>query len=126
MLKNFTNINKINNHLSPWLTEHKKRHIDMMLEIQVLVWLWDMQKIVTYSVTCLNRHAKVTGKCVRLYKFYFSYQKYFGTIKFCRMSQDVGKLRCQIAQVPLYIYLHVLICYCVFILYFIFKIITCK
>ena len=28
--------------------------------------------------------------------------KYFGTINFCGMSQEVGKLRCQIAQVPLY------------------------
>ena len=28
---------------------------------------------------------------------------YFRTINFCQMSQDVGKLRCQIAQVALYI-----------------------
>ena len=35
-------------------------------------------------------------------RFYFSQQKYFGTIHFCRMSQDVGKLRCRNAQVPLY------------------------
>jgi len=27
---------------------------------------------------------------------------YFGTIHFCRMSQDVGKRRCRIAQVSLY------------------------
>jgi hypothetical protein len=31
-------------------------------------------------------------------------QKCFGTINFCRMSQDVGKLRCRIAQVPLYMF----------------------
>jgi hypothetical protein len=31
-------------------------------------------------------------------------QKYFRTIKIFRMSQDVGKLRCQIAKVPLYMY----------------------
>jgi len=34
-------------------------------------------------------------------RFYLSEQKYFGTIIFCRMTQDVGKLRCRIAQVPL-------------------------
>ena len=27
-----------------------------------------------------------------------------GTIDLCRLSQDVGKLRCRIAQVPLYIF----------------------
>jgi hypothetical protein len=32
----------------------------------------------------------------------FQLTKYFGTINFCQMSQDVGKLRCRIAQVPLY------------------------
>ena len=35
--------------------------------------------------------------------FYFRYQKYFGTIPFCRMSEHVRKLRWRIAQVPLYI-----------------------
>jgi len=30
-------------------------------------------------------------------------KKYFGTIIFCRMSQDVVILRCWIAQVPQYI-----------------------
>jgi hypothetical protein len=39
---------------------------------------------------------------IRILKFYLSWQKYFGTIIFCRMSQDVGKFRCRIAQVPLY------------------------
>ena len=39
---------------------------------------------------------------VGLLRFLFSKQKYFGTINFCWMSQDVGKLRCRIAQVPLY------------------------
>ena len=41
---------------------------------------------------------------VDILRFYFSKQKYFGTINFCRMSQDIGKLRCRSAQVPLYIY----------------------
>ena len=31
---------------------------------------------------------------VGILRFYFSKQKYFGTINFCQMSQDVGKLRC--------------------------------
>jgi hypothetical protein len=30
-------------------------------------------------------------------------ERYFGTIIFCQMSQDVGKLRCLIAEVPLYL-----------------------
>jgi uncharacterized protein YpmS len=37
MVFNSTNINKINNHLSTELTEHKKDH-DMTLKIQVLAW----------------------------------------------------------------------------------------
>ena len=41
---------------------------------------------------------------VVILRFYFCYQKYYGTINFCRMSQDVGKLRCRIAQVPLYLH----------------------
>ena len=39
---------------------------------------------------------------VRILRFYFNLQKYFGTINFRRMSQDIGKLRGRIAQVPLY------------------------
>jgi len=39
---------------------------------------------------------------VRILKIVFNLQKYFGTTHFCRMSQDVGKLECRIAQVPLY------------------------
>jgi len=38
MVSNFTNINKTSNHLSPSLTEHKKRPWHMTLEIHVLVW----------------------------------------------------------------------------------------
>jgi hypothetical protein len=34
----------------------------------------------------------------------YKIELYFGTIIFFRMSQDVGKLRCQIAQIPLYVY----------------------
>jgi len=34
MFNNSTNINKTNNHLSPEITEHKKRPQHMMLEIQ--------------------------------------------------------------------------------------------
>ena len=61
-----------------------------------------------YSVTCLIRHTKeIREMCrieqdVRILRFYFNLQKYFGTINFRRMSQDVGKLRGRIAQVPLY------------------------
>ena len=33
------------------------------------------------------------------------YKKYFGTWNSYRKSQDVGKLRCQIAQIPLYMYI---------------------
>jgi hypothetical protein len=70
--------------------------------------------------SCLIRHTKGPRKGVRTHqgtremcwivqdvtilRFYSSSQKYFGTINFCRMSQDVGKLRCRIAQVPLYIF----------------------
>jgi hypothetical protein len=39
---------------------------------------------------------------VGILKIYFCKQKYFGTIDFCQMSQDVEKLRFRIAQVPLY------------------------
>jgi len=46
--------------------------------------------------------SEVTG--FRIYKvFNRMLRKYFGTIHFCQMSQDVGKLGCWIAQVPLYI-----------------------
>jgi ribosomal protein S15P/S13E len=38
MVNTSTNINKTNNHLSPHITEHKKDHDIMTLEIQVLVW----------------------------------------------------------------------------------------
>ena len=41
---------------------------------------------------------------VGILKFDLCLQNYFGTINFCRMSQDVGKLRCRIAQVPVYIH----------------------
>ena len=36
---------------------------------------------------------------VRILRIYFSQQKYFGTINFCRKSKDVRKLMCWIAQV---------------------------
>jgi hypothetical protein len=70
--------------------------------------------------SCLIRHTKGTRKgvrshqgtrelCwivqdVRILRFYSSSHKYFRTINFCRMTQDVGKLRCRIAQVALYIF----------------------
>jgi hypothetical protein len=44
------------------------------------------------------------GQDVGILRFYFSQQKYFGTVNFCCMSQVVEKLRCRIAQVPLYYY----------------------
>jgi hypothetical protein len=40
---------------------------------------------------------------VTILRFSFSYQKYFRTINFCWMSQDVGKLRCRFAQATLYL-----------------------
>jgi hypothetical protein len=46
MVNNSTNINEMSNHLSPQLTEHKKRPRHMTLEIQALVW---------------HRHKKVAG-----------------------------------------------------------------
>ena len=61
-----------------------------------------------YSVICLIRHTKEIREMCRIeqdvgiLRFYFNLQKYFGTINFRRMSQDVGKLRGRIAQVPLY------------------------
>jgi hypothetical protein len=48
-------------------------------------------------------------RVVGILRFYFSKQKYFVTIKFSRLSQFVGKFRCRIAQVPLYIELQLLI-----------------
>ena len=70
-----------------------------------------MCQIVQDVRPCLIRHTKGPGKCVRLYRMseYSGFilantkQKYFGTINFCRMSQDVGKLSCQIAQAPLFL-----------------------
>jgi hypothetical protein len=38
MVNNSTNINKINNHLSPQLIKHKKKTRHTMLKIQVLTW----------------------------------------------------------------------------------------
>ena len=38
MVNNSTNINKMNNHLSPSLTEHKKNPWNTTLEIQVFAW----------------------------------------------------------------------------------------
>ena len=38
MVKNYTNINKTNNHFWHQIIEHKKRRLHMTLEIQVLVW----------------------------------------------------------------------------------------
>ena len=56
----------------------------------------------------LIRHTKGPGKCVGLYRMseysaLILVNLYFGTIHFCRMSQDVGKLGCLIAQVAMYI-----------------------
>jgi len=38
IVNNSTNINKSNNQLSPQISEYKKDHICMTLEIQVLAW----------------------------------------------------------------------------------------
>ena len=61
-----------------------------------------------YRGTCLIRHTKGPGKCVRLYRmseylgFILVNRNSLGPYIFCRMSEDVGKLGCRIAQVPLY------------------------
>jgi hypothetical protein len=50
--------------------------------------------------------SEVTG--CRIFKVFFNKEckkKYFGTWNSYRKSQDVGKLRCQIAQIPLYMYI---------------------
>jgi hypothetical protein len=52
MVNNSTNFNKKNNHLSPQISEHKKKDYNnehMTLEIQVLAW--DMHK----NVATLHR-----------------------------------------------------------------------
>ena len=38
--------------------------------------------------------------------FYFSKWKYLGTINVCLMSEEVRKVRCRIAHVPLYMFAH--------------------
>ena len=38
MVNNITNVNKMNNHLSPQLIDHKTDHDHVMFEIQVLAW----------------------------------------------------------------------------------------
>ena len=77
-----------------------------------------------YSGTCLIRHTKGPGKYVGLYRmseysgFILLNRNTFETINLCPMSEDLGKLRCRIAQVTLYILstnkeLHKLQCYLV-------------
>jgi hypothetical protein len=76
------------------------------LLIQVTVWvgftIYIYIYINIYNGTCLIRHTKGPGKCVVSYRM----SEYSGFIlvnrNFCRMSQNVGKLSCRIAQVPLY------------------------
>ena len=59
----------------------------------------------------LIRHTKGPGKCVGLYRmseysgFILVYRNNFGSINFYWFWQDVRKLRCRIAQVPLYIHI---------------------
>ena len=68
-----------------------------------------MYIICKYSETRLIRNTKGLGKCVGLYRmseysgFILGNQNTLEPSIFCQMSQDVGKLRCRIAQVPLYI-----------------------
>ena len=67
-------------------------------------------KNIMYSGTCLIRHTKGLGKCVGLYRmseysgFILNNRNTLGPYIFCLMSQDGGKLRCRIAQFPLYIF----------------------
>jgi hypothetical protein len=76
----------------------------------ILILLWRHVSLSTYSGNCVIRHTKGPGKWVGLYRmseysgFILVNRNTSETINFCRMSQDVGKLSCRIAQVPLYIY----------------------
>ena len=74
---------------------------------RVLVYYMDNKQNIQWNLS--NPTHQGTRKMYRnvqdigILRFYFSEQKYFGTINFGQMSQDVGTLRCQIAQVLLYI-----------------------
>ena len=50
MVSNSTNTNKINNHLSPQITEHKKKPPHTTLEIQVLFWERQQTMLVTATL----------------------------------------------------------------------------
>jgi hypothetical protein len=62
-----------------------------------------------YSGTCLIWQTNEPGKCVGLYRMSeysgFILVNRYTIIEFCRISQNVGKLRCRIAQVPLYYFI---------------------
>ena len=64
-----------------------------------------------YSGICLIWQTKGPRKCVGLYRmseysgFILVYRNNFGSINFYWFWQDVRKLRCRIAQVPLYIHI---------------------
>jgi hypothetical protein len=74
---------------------------------RVLVYYMDNKQNIQWNLS--NPTHQGTRKMYRnvqdigILRFYFSEQKYFGTINFGQMSQDVETLRCQIAQVLLYI-----------------------
>ena len=73
-----------------------------LLKNPVSQWLniqWNLSNLTHQGTT---RKMCQVVQDIGILGFYFSQQKYFGTINFCRMSQDVRKLRCRIAQVPLY------------------------
>ena len=55
-----------------------------------------------YSGTCLIRHTKEPGKCVRLYRMLVLFKLTEILQDQIQMSQVVRKLRCLITQVPLY------------------------
>ena len=67
--------------------------------------VYRQKTLTTYSGTYLNQHTKWPGKSVGLYRMseYSGYilvnKKYFGNLNFCRMSQDVGRLRRWIVHV---------------------------
>ena len=68
------------------------------LDTYILQYMQVSRTFHYHSGTCLIRHTKALGKCVWLYRmleFFILINKYFGTINFCWLSQDVWK-----TQVP--------------------------
>ena len=61
---------------------------------------WRITHLGDLDISCVILN--VTGSGIHKVFWQRMLKKIFGTRNFCRMSQDVGKLNCRIAQVPLY------------------------